>query len=65
MARLVANAMVEAFLDWLDIGDPGRDAKMVERVAYLRAGVVGSRWDRAIVRGEAVGPGDLPSSTIL
>ncbi len=42
MARQVANAVPAAFLDWLDIGDPERDGEMVERVAYLLAGMVGS-----------------------
>jgi AcrR family transcriptional regulator len=58
MARLVANVINEAFLDWLDIGDPARDDEMVERVAYLLAGMVGSLWDRAQARGERVGPAD-------
>jgi AcrR family transcriptional regulator len=58
LAMLVANATTEAFLDWLDIGDPDRDGEMVERVAYLLAGMVGSLWDRAQARGEQVGPVD-------
>jgi AcrR family transcriptional regulator len=58
LARLVANAVNEAFLDWLDIGDPARDGEMVERVAYLLAGMVGSVWDRAQAHGERVGPAD-------
>jgi hypothetical protein len=58
MARLVANAVSTAFLEWLDIGDPARDDEMVERVAYLLAGMVGSLWDRALARGEPVGPAD-------
>jgi hypothetical protein len=58
MARLVANVINEAFLEWLDIGDPARDDEMVERVAYLLAGMVGSLWARAQARGERVGPVD-------
>ncbi|GAA4263576.1 TetR/AcrR family transcriptional regulator [Dactylosporangium darangshiense] len=58
MAGLVANATTEAFLVWLDIGHLERDDEMVERVAYLLAGMVGSLWDRAIARGEPVGPAD-------
>ena len=58
LARLVANAVSEAFLQWLDIGDPARDDEMVERVAYLLAGMVGSLWDRAQARREQVGPAD-------
>lgn len=59
MARLVAATVVEAFLDWLDVGDPARDAEMVERVAYLLAGMVGSVWTRAQARGERVGPSQV------
>jgi AcrR family transcriptional regulator len=58
MARLVTNTVNDAFLAWLDIGDPARDDEMVERVAYLLAGMVGSLWDRAQARGELVGPAD-------
>lgn len=58
MARLVANAVNESFLTWLEIGDPARDDEMVERTAYLLAGMVGSLWDRAQARGEQVGPAD-------
>jgi AcrR family transcriptional regulator len=58
MARQVANAVSTAFLDWLDVGDPARDDEMVERVAYLLAGMVGSLWDRALARDELVGPAD-------
>jgi AcrR family transcriptional regulator len=58
MAQLVANTVTEAFLDWLDTGDPTRDDEMVERVAYLLAGMVGSLWTRAQARGERVGPAD-------
>jgi AcrR family transcriptional regulator len=58
MARLVANAIDQAFIGWLEIGDPARDEEMVERVAYLLAGMVGSLWDRAHTRGEPVGPAD-------
>ncbi len=58
MARQVANAVPAAFLDWLDHGDPARDDEMVERVAYLLAGMVGSLWNRALARGELVGPAD-------
>lgn len=58
MARLVADTVVESFLAWLEIGDPARDAEMAERTSYLLAGMVGSLWDRAIARGEPVGPAD-------
>lgn len=58
MARLVTTTVTEAFLDWLEVGDPDRDAEMVERVAYLLAGMVGSLWTRARARGERVGPAD-------
>jgi hypothetical protein len=61
MARLVANTVSEAFLNWLDIGDPDRDDEMVERVAYLLAGMVGSLWHRAQAHGERVGPADQPT----
>jgi hypothetical protein len=44
MARLVATTVDEAFLNWLEVGDPEQDAVMVERVAYLLAGMVGSLW---------------------
>jgi AcrR family transcriptional regulator len=44
MARLVASTVDEAFLNWLEVGDPEQDAVMVERVAYLLAGMVGSLW---------------------
>ncbi len=56
MARLVAHTVTDAFLDWLEVGDPTRDAEMVERVAYVLAGMVGSLWVRAQARGEQVGP---------
>lgn len=58
MARLVAGTVNEAFLEWLEIGEPARDAEMVDRVAYLLAGMVGSLWTRAHARGERVGPAD-------
>lgn len=58
MAGLVATAVVEAFLSWLEIGDRARDEEMVERVAYLLTGMVGSLWSRADARGERVGPAD-------
>jgi AcrR family transcriptional regulator len=43
-ARLVDRVVDEAFLAWLDVGDPERDAEMVERVARLLGGIVGSLW---------------------
>jgi AcrR family transcriptional regulator len=51
MARLISRTVDEAFLDWLDHGDPSRDGEMVERVAFLLGGMVGSFWARA--RNEA------------
>ena len=44
MARLVSRTVDEAFLNWLDVGDPAQDAVMVERVVYLLGGMVGSLW---------------------
>jgi AcrR family transcriptional regulator len=44
MARLIDRMVDEAFLEWLEVGDPSRDAEMVERVAYLLGGMVGSLW---------------------
>lgn len=44
MARLIGRMVDEAFLEWLDVGDPARDAEMVERVTYLLGGMVGSLW---------------------
>jgi AcrR family transcriptional regulator len=60
MAGLVVNAVSQAFLDWLDIGEPARDGEMVEHVAYLLAGMVGSLFLRAPVPAEEVGPADDP-----
>jgi AcrR family transcriptional regulator len=50
MARLVASTVDEAFLNWLEVGDPEQDALMVERVAYLLAGMVGSLWQPGLRR---------------
>lgn len=58
MARLVADTVPAAFLHWLEIGDLARDEEMVERLAYLLSGMVGSLWDRAKALGEPVGPAD-------
>jgi AcrR family transcriptional regulator len=44
MARLVDRMVDEAFLEWLDVGDPDRDPEMVERLAHLLGGMVGSLW---------------------
>jgi hypothetical protein len=44
MARLVSRTVDEAFLNWLDVGDPAQDEAMVERVVYLLGGMVGSLW---------------------
>lgn len=51
MARLVASTVDEAFLSWLDVGDPAQDAVMVERVAYVLAGMVGSLWQPGLHLG--------------
>jgi AcrR family transcriptional regulator len=51
MARLVASTVDEAFLTWLDVGDPEQDAVMVERVAYILAGMVGSLWQPGLHLG--------------
>jgi AcrR family transcriptional regulator len=59
MARLISRTVDEAFLDWLDNGDPARDDEMVERVAYLLAGMVGSVWAAARASDGEPGP---PSS---
>jgi AcrR family transcriptional regulator len=58
LARLVYNAVSVAFLDWLEFGDPTRDEEMVERVAFLLAGMVGSLWDYAQAHGQRVGNAD-------
>ncbi|GLL08162.1 TetR/AcrR family transcriptional regulator [Dactylosporangium matsuzakiense] len=42
MARVVGTTVDEAFLEWLDAGDPARDAEMVRRVTYLLGSMVGS-----------------------
>lgn len=44
MARLVDRMVDEAFLQWLDVGDPTRDEEMVERLALMLGGMVGSLW---------------------
>ena len=44
MARLVDRMVDEAFLEWLDVGDPARDPEMVERLAHLLGAMVGSLW---------------------
>jgi len=44
MARLVDRMVDEAFLEWLDVGDPARDAEMVERLALMLGGMVGALW---------------------
>ena len=43
-ARLVDRMVDEAFLNWLDVGDPARDEEMVERLAHLLGALVGSLW---------------------
>ncbi|WP_426512723.1 TetR/AcrR family transcriptional regulator [Dactylosporangium sp. McL0621] len=60
MARIISKTVDEAFLDWLDAGDPDRDDEMVERVAFLLGGMVGSAWVRARALGRPVDP---PSDT--
>jgi hypothetical protein len=60
MARLISKTVDEAFLDWLDNGDPARDDEMVERVAYLLAGMVGSVWAAARVSGAPAAPSSRP-----
>ena len=40
MAQLVANTVTEAFLDWLDTGDPSRDDEMVDLTDSGHAGWV-------------------------
>lgn len=44
MARLVAETVGQAFLHWLDVGDPARDDEIAERLARLLASMVGSLW---------------------
>jgi len=34
--------------NWLDVGDPALDSVMVERVAYVLAGMVGSLWQPGV-----------------
>ncbi|WP_427887403.1 TetR/AcrR family transcriptional regulator [Kribbella sp. GL6] len=58
LATVVIETVQQAFLAWLDAGTPARDDELAERVSYLLAGMVGSLWDRAAARGDAVGPAD-------
>jgi len=42
MGRLVSRTVNEAFLEWLDVGDPSRDPEMVRRVVHLLGVMVGA-----------------------
>lgn len=43
LAGVVSSTVREAFLGWLDAGDPARDEEMVRRTAYLLGAIVGSQ----------------------
>jgi len=42
MGRLISRTVNEAFLDWLDVGDPNRDDEMVRRVVHVLGSMVGA-----------------------
>jgi AcrR family transcriptional regulator len=43
LAGVVSATVDEAFLAWLDAGDPDRDEEMITRTAYLLGAIVGSQ----------------------